>query len=170
MSTSDDSDKRTVVEHGTRFKGALSSKYPICVSGEVEGELSGPFVEVTETGVVSGRLKVTELRSRGEIAGEIDADEVQLSGRIRDRTVLRAKLLEVKQELTFGECEIAIGSMPDKAAAVATAAAAALPRGKTAAAPAPEPAAAVPEEIAAEKTDVSKPNRPGGQERTAEAT
>jgi cytoskeletal protein CcmA (bactofilin family) len=164
MSTSDDSDKRTVVEHGTRFKGTLSSRYPISVSGEVEGELSGPFVEVTETGVVCGRLKVTELRSRGEIAGEIDAEEVQLSGRIRDRTVLRAKLLEVKQELTFGECEIAIGAMPDKAAAVATAAAA-IPKARP---PAPAPAA-VPEEVAAEKTDVSKGTRTTGPERAAEA-
>ena len=33
-------------------------------------------------------MKVTELRSRGELAGRFDADEVMLSGRVRDDTVI----------------------------------------------------------------------------------
>jgi cytoskeletal protein CcmA (bactofilin family) len=167
MSTNDEGNRRTVVEQGTRFRGTLTSKYPVSVRGEVEGDLSGPAVEVTETGVVAGRLKVTELRSRGEVAGEIDADEVQLSGRIRDKTVLRAKLLEVKQELIFGECEIAIGEIPDKAAVLAAVAAA-----TTARPPAPQPAAAapVPEEVPADKTDAVNKGRKPPKERPAEAT
>ena len=42
--------------------------------GRVEGDLTGPSVEVTESGVLSGKAKVTELRSRGELAGEFDAE------------------------------------------------------------------------------------------------
>jgi cytoskeletal protein CcmA (bactofilin family) len=118
-------EKRTLIEEGTELKGKLSSKFPIVVMGHVEGDVSGPAVQVTETGVVAGRMKVTALKSRGEVAGEIDADEIRLSGRVRDKTVLRAKTLEVlleraegKTEVVFGDCEIEVGEAPDKAAAI----------------------------------------------------
>ena len=88
--------KRTLIEDGTELKGTLTSTCPIVVMGRVEGDLTGPSVEVTETGVLSGKAKVTELRSRGELAGEFDADMVQLSGRVRDKTRIRAQSLEVR--------------------------------------------------------------------------
>ena len=87
--------KRTLVDEGTEFRGSLTSSSTIVVLGKVEGEISGPAVEVAETGVLSGRIKVGELRCRGELAGELDAESVQLSGRVRDQTVIRAKALEV---------------------------------------------------------------------------
>jgi hypothetical protein len=87
--------------------------------------MKGPSVEVTETGVLSGKAKVTELRSRGELAGEFDADRVELSGRVRDKSVIRAQSLEVtlqrtdgRIEMVFGDCELAVGDAPDKARAV----------------------------------------------------
>ena len=50
---------------------------------------------------------------------------MELSGRVRDKTVIRAQSLEVKLErtdgrleVTFGECELAVGEAPDKAVAV----------------------------------------------------
>ena len=94
--------------------------------GRVEGDLTGPSVEVTESGVLSGKAKVTQLHSRGELAGEFDADVVQLSGRVRDKTRIRAQSLEVRLkrdegriEMVFGDCELAIGDAPDKAKAIA---------------------------------------------------
>ena len=120
--------KRTLIEDGTEFKGTLTSTCPIVVQGRVEGDLTGPSVEVTETGVLSGKAKVTELRSRGEIGGEFDAKVVELSGRVRDQTIVRAESLEVslkrdagRIEMVFGDCELAIGDAPDKAKAVAAA-------------------------------------------------
>jgi cytoskeletal protein CcmA (bactofilin family) len=117
--------KKTLIEEGTELKGTLSSTSAIVVMGKVEGEMTGPSVEVTETGVVSGKAKVTELRSRGELSGEFDADVVELSGKVRDKTLIRAKSLEVslqrvdgKVEVVFGECELAIGEAPDKAKAI----------------------------------------------------
>jgi cytoskeletal protein CcmA (bactofilin family) len=117
--------KKTLIEDGTEFKGTLSSTCPVVVMGRVEGELQGPSVEVTETGVLSGKAKVTELRSRGELAGEFDAQAVELSGRVRDKTIIRAQSLEVRLqradgrvEMVFGECELAVGDAPDKAKAV----------------------------------------------------
>ena len=47
------SDKRTLIEDGTELKGTLTSNCPIVVMGRVEGELTGPSVEVTETGVLA---------------------------------------------------------------------------------------------------------------------
>jgi cytoskeletal protein CcmA (bactofilin family) len=120
--------KRTLIEEGTELKGTLTSSCPIVVMGRVEGDLTGPSVEVTETGVLSGKAKVTELHSRGELAGEFDADMVQLSGRVRDKTKIRAQSLEVRlkrddgrMEMVFGDCEMAVGDAPDKVRAIANA-------------------------------------------------
>jgi len=62
----------------------------------------------------------------GELAGEFDADMVQLSGRVRDKTKIRAQSLEVRlkrddgrMEMVFGDCEMAVGDAPDKAKAIA---------------------------------------------------
>ncbi len=113
--------KKTLIEEGTEFKGTLTSSCAIVVMGKVEGEMKGPSVEVTETGVLSGKAKVTELRSRGELSGEFDAEVVELSGRVRDKTVIRAKSLEVKLssetgklQVMFGECELSVGNPPPK--------------------------------------------------------
>ena len=118
--------KKTLIEEGTELKGTLTSTCPIVVQGRVEGEMTGPSVEVTESGVLSGKAKVTELRSRGEIAGEFDAKVVELSGRVRDKTIIRAESLEVslrredgRIEMVFGDCELAVGDAPDKAKAIA---------------------------------------------------
>jgi cytoskeletal protein CcmA (bactofilin family) len=118
--------KRTLIEEGTELKGTLTSTCPIVVMGRVDGEMTGPSVEVTESGTLCGKAKVTELRSRGELAGEFDAQVVELSGRVRDKTLIRAQSLEVslkrndgRIEVVFGECELAVGDAPDKAKAIA---------------------------------------------------
>jgi cytoskeletal protein CcmA (bactofilin family) len=120
--------KRTLVEEGAEFRGVLTSRHPVLVMGTVEGDVSGPAVEVSETGVVAGKLRVGELRSKGEIAGDIQADHVRLGGRVRDKTVLRAKSLEVEAAAPgspaatqFGECELEVGDAVDKGAIIAAA-------------------------------------------------
>jgi len=118
--------KKTLIEDGTELKGTLTSTCPIVVMGRVDGEMTGPSVEVTESGILCGKAKVTELRSRGELAGEFDAQVVELSGKVRDKTLIRAQSLEVslkrndgRIEMVFGDCELAVGDAPDKAKAVA---------------------------------------------------
>jgi cytoskeletal protein CcmA (bactofilin family) len=120
--------KRTLIEEGTELKGTLTSTCPIVVMGRVEGEMTGPSVEVTESGILCGKAKVTTLTSRGELAGEFDAEVVELSGRVRDKTLIRAQSLEVslkrdggRIEMVFGDCELAVGDAPDKAKAIARA-------------------------------------------------
>lgn len=120
--------KHTLVEEGTEFKGTMSSSCPIVVMGKVEGDVAGPVIHVTPSGVVSGVVKVKQLRSDGELAGEVEADTVEISGRVRDRTVIRARSLEVSlsvqkggMQVVFGECELAVGDEPNKDAAVAAA-------------------------------------------------
>jgi cytoskeletal protein CcmA (bactofilin family) len=114
---SDTRSRKTLVEEGTQFKGSLSSDCPIEVKGRIEGDLSAPALAVSPSGAVHGRIKVGEIRSQGELAGEFDADIVQLSGTVRDNTVIRAKSLEVKlapvngkMQVVFGECELEVGS------------------------------------------------------------
>jgi cytoskeletal protein CcmA (bactofilin family) len=118
--------KRTTVEEGTQFKGALSSNCPIEVKGRIEGEITAPALAVSDTGAVHGKIKVGELTSQGELAGELDAEVVQLSGVIRDNTIIRAKSLEVKLsapsgklQVTFGECQLEVGSEEEQAARAA---------------------------------------------------
>jgi cytoskeletal protein CcmA (bactofilin family) len=120
--------KHTLVEEGTEFKGTMSSSCPIVVMGKVEGDVAGPVIHVTPSGVVAGVVKVKDLHSAGELAGEVEAETVQISGRVRDRTVIRARSLEVSLSVTkggmqvvFGECELAIGDEPNKEAAVSAA-------------------------------------------------
>jgi cytoskeletal protein CcmA (bactofilin family) len=134
--------KHTLVEEGTEFKGSLSSKCPIVVMGKVEGDVTGPVIHVTTSGVIAGNVKVKELQSYGEVAGQVEADEVHISGRVRDKTVIRARSLEVSltaakggMEVVFGECELSVGDEPNKEAAISAASAA-----PAAAAPDPTPA------------------------------
>jgi cytoskeletal protein CcmA (bactofilin family) len=112
-------EKRTLVEEGTTFKGSLSSTCPIFVKGGIEGDVQAPSVTVASTGTVSGRVKAGELKSDGALAGEFDVEKVQLSGSVKDNTVIRAKSLEVKLSVTgskmqvvFGECELEVGEQP----------------------------------------------------------
>jgi cytoskeletal protein CcmA (bactofilin family) len=120
--------KHTLVEEGTEFKGTMSSNCPIVVMGKVEGDVAGPVIHVSTTGVVAGNVRVKELRSEGEVAGEVEADVVRISGRVRDRTVIRARALEVSlstqkggMQVVFGECELNVGDEPSKEAAIAAA-------------------------------------------------
>src|SRR5512138_2925751 len=96
------SGKHTLVEEGTEFTGTLSSKCPIVVMGKVEGEVTGPVIHVTPSGVVAGNVKVKDLRSEGELAGEVQAETVRIAGKVRDHTVIRAKSLEVSLSVTHG--------------------------------------------------------------------
>jgi hypothetical protein len=117
--------RRTLVEEGTEFKGSLSSSCPILVKGRIDGDISAPSLHVSSTGAVHGKVKVGSMESQGELAGEFDADVVQLSGVIKDKTVVRAKSLEVKlapangkMQVVFGECALDVGEMPSKEEAI----------------------------------------------------
>ncbi len=112
-------DKRTLVEEGTELKGSLTSTCPVLVRGKIEGDVAAPALTVSPSGAVSGKAKVGELQAEGQISGEFDADVVQLSGKVSDRTVIRAKTLSVqlastngKLQVVFGECELAVGDPP----------------------------------------------------------
>jgi cytoskeletal protein CcmA (bactofilin family) len=112
-------DRKTTIEEGTHLKGSLVSKCAVEVKGHIEGEVTAPALLVTASGAVHGRVKVGEMRSQGELAGEFDANVVQLSGVVRDSTVIRAKSLEVKlaaadgkMQVVFGECSLEVGAEP----------------------------------------------------------
>lgn len=120
--------KQTLIEDDTEFKGKLSSKCPVVVKGSVDGEIAGPSLHVSATGTVTGHVKVTELRSEGTIGGEFDAENIHLAGTVKNNTVIKARSLEVKLapqngrlQVTFGECELSVGEVPSKEAAVSTA-------------------------------------------------
>jgi cytoskeletal protein CcmA (bactofilin family) len=117
--------KHTVVEEGSSFKGTLTSSCPIHVHGRIEGDLQTPALTVSATGVVHGKVKVGMVRSQGELAGEFDADSVELAGTVRDNTVIRARSLEVKLasargklQVIFGDCELSVGDEPTEHDAV----------------------------------------------------
>jgi len=118
----DMNDKKTLVDEGSEFRGNLTSKCPVIVRGSVDGELNAPTLKVSESGSVSGKVKVTELHSEGNIAGEFDADIVRLSGRVKDGAIIRARTLEVapsgedKMRVTFGDAVLEVGDIapPEK--------------------------------------------------------
>ena len=99
-------EKRTLVEEGTTFKGSLTSTCPILVKGTINGDLEAPSLTVAATGSVSGKVKAGELKSEGELSGEFDVDKVVLSGSVKDNTVIRAKALEVKLSVTGSKMQV----------------------------------------------------------------
>lgn len=112
-------EKRTLVEEGTTFKGTLTSTCPIFVKGGIEGDIQAPSLTVATSGTVSGKVKAGELKSEGILAGEVDVEKVTLSGSVKDNTVIKAKSLEVKlaannskMQVVFGECELEVGDQP----------------------------------------------------------
>jgi len=118
-------EKKTLVEEGTHFKGSLSSNCPVVVRGKIEGDVQAPSLNVSSSGALHGKVKVTELRSAGELAGDFEADVIQLSGVVKDNTVIRAKSLEVKltapqgkMQVIFGDCSLDVGDAPTKEEAV----------------------------------------------------
>jgi cytoskeletal protein CcmA (bactofilin family) len=173
-----DAKKRTTfIEEGSAFKGEFSSDCPIVVKGRIEGNITGPSLSVTATGSVAGSVKVGVIECEGELAGQFEADVVKLSGRVRDNTVIRAKSLEVKLspekgmlQVVFGECNLEVGDMPSKEAALSDAQARAAsvaapyepaPAPAPAAEPLQAPASAGAEASASDDADEEKPERRG---------
>ena len=109
LKNGDTGGKKTLVEEGTQFKGSLSSSCPIVVKGKIEGDVTAPSLQVSATGAVHGKVKVGQMQSEGELAGEFDADTVQLSGSVKDKTVVRAKSLEVKLTPVAGKMQVVFG-------------------------------------------------------------
>ena len=122
--SSGEQSKQTTVEEGTEFKGTLSSTCPVVVRGVLDGEIKAPSLTIATTGTVVGNVRAQRIQSEGVLAGNVDADEVSLSGSVRSHTVIRAKSLEVKLardngklEVTFGECTLEVGDEPEAKAA-----------------------------------------------------
>lgn len=114
-------EKRTLVEEGTTFKGSMSSTCPVLVKGGIEGDIQAPSLTVAGSGTVSGKVKAGELKSEGSLAGEFDVEKIQLSGSVKDNTIIRAKSLEVKlasgagkMQVVFGETELEVGDQPSR--------------------------------------------------------
>jgi cytoskeletal protein CcmA (bactofilin family) len=110
--------KQTLLEEGTEFEGSMRSNCPITVSGKLKGDVSAPSLTITESGFVCGQVKVCDLKSQGQIAGEIEADRIELSGHVGDQTTIRASSLQVKLNqndtqgklrVTFGNCDLQVG-------------------------------------------------------------
>ncbi len=123
MSIGNGKKKETLVEEGTEFQGTMKSACPVMVNGSIDGNIEAPALTVSPTGKVLGTVQVQQLKSDGTLAGNIDADQVSLSGKVHSDTVIRARSLEVKLaaegtklEVTFGECNIEVGDEPSASA------------------------------------------------------
>jgi cytoskeletal protein CcmA (bactofilin family) len=117
--------RASIIDQGTVFKGTISASSNVIVRGVLEGEITGPGLEVEATGVVIGHAKVTRLRSKGELEGTYEAEQAEVYGRLRDGVLIRADSLTVatseEDTLThvfFGECELEIGPLPSQEQAV----------------------------------------------------
>lgn len=118
--------KQTVLEEGTEVEGSIRSQCPITVSGTLKGDIAAPSLTITLSGSVHGQVKVSNLKSEGNIAGEIDAESVELAGHVSDQTTIRASSLQVKLsqngssgklQVTFGNCDLHVGDPTAKSSA-----------------------------------------------------
>ena len=106
-------EKRTIVEEGTRLKGELESDCPVVVNGRVAGSVEAPALTVSATGVVDGTARVGTIQCQGELAGEFDADRVELSGSVKDGTIIRAETIEMKLTAKDGKKQLVFGDVQD---------------------------------------------------------
>ena len=114
-----DDSRMTVIENGTEFDGTIKSERSIVLSGSIKGQVTAPSLDVTQSGKVQGTVKVSQFSCKGEVAGEVVAENVELAGKVCDSTIIRAKSLDVKLmqsdggvEVSFGNCELQIGDLP----------------------------------------------------------
>lgn len=107
-------EKRTLVEEGTRFKGSMSSTCPILVQGAIEGDVEGPALTVSATGAVAGVVVASQLQSDGKISGEFDVESARLAGVVSDKTVVRASTLDLKLTAPKGKLQLTFGSPSKK--------------------------------------------------------
>ena len=121
MSNVSATEKRTLVEEGTSFKGSMTSTCSVLVKGGIEGDIQAPSLTVAGSGTLTGKVKAGELKSEGSLAGEFDVEKIQLSGSVKDNTIIRAKSLEVKlsstagkMQVVFGETELEVGEQPTR--------------------------------------------------------
>lgn len=106
--------KQTLVEAGTELKGSLESSCPVVVNGTIDGDIDAPSLSIAPTGAIMGTVKAKTLRSQGTLSGQVQAEEVFLSGAVRSKTVIKTRRLEVKLgsadrgqlEVTFGNCDL----------------------------------------------------------------
>ena len=101
--------KTTLIEEGTQLSGSLSSSCPVLVKGRFQGDVTAPSLTVSASGAVDGKMTVTELRSSGEVSGELETDVAELTGVVKDNTVVRTKSLEVKLTPARGKVELVFG-------------------------------------------------------------
>jgi cytoskeletal protein CcmA (bactofilin family) len=99
-------EKKTVIEEGTELRGSIVATCPIVVQGTVEGEVTGPSVEISATGRVAGQTKTDTLSSNGHVAGQVDVDVARLSGEVAPKTVIRASTLNMKLTHPSGKIEL----------------------------------------------------------------
>lgn len=107
-------EKRTLVEEGTRFKGSMSSTCPILVQGAIEGDVEGPALTVSATGAVAGVVVASQLQSDGKISGEFDVESARLAGVVSDKTVVRASALDLKLTAPKGKLQLTFGAPSKK--------------------------------------------------------
>lgn len=174
--------KQTLVEEGTELKGTLKSSCQVVVNGKIDGQIEAPALTVTTTGTVLGTVRAQKLRSEGTLAGDIDADDVYLSGTVKSNTMIRAKKLEVKLgtergklEVSFGECMVEVGEDPAHAAeqkpvaALATVASTALASPLSETPRWSEPAAPPEAAMSADSKDDSRRSKKNSERRDSQA-
>ena len=144
--------KKTLIEEGTELKGTLTSTCPIVVHGARRGRDDRPVGRGhrERRAVRQGQGDRAALARRA--GGRVRRRQVvELSGRVRDKTIIRAQSLEVslkrdegRIEMVFGDCELAVGDAPDKAKAIANAMSNGHKKAKKPDEPAPTPPAETP--------------------------
>jgi cytoskeletal protein CcmA (bactofilin family) len=110
----------SVIAEGTSCKGVITSDCPLTVSGAIDGELTAPAAVVTASGRLHGKIRVEQLTSEGQVAGDIEAHTLKLSGQVNDQTRIRAQSLEVQLDssggnqlqVSFGAATLEVGPDP----------------------------------------------------------
>ena|SRR5579885_415373 len=103
---------------GTRISGTLSFGAPVRIDGEVEGELSGDEITISEGAAVNAKLTATRLTVAGRLEGEAAVrDRIELLATARVECRLTTPSLVLREGAQFnGDCKLPASARPVQAA------------------------------------------------------
>jgi cytoskeletal protein CcmA (bactofilin family) len=65
---------------------------------------------VSTTGTVEGKVRVAAIECDGQLAGEIDAERIELAGAVKENTTIRATTIQMKLADKGGKKQIVFGN------------------------------------------------------------
>lgn len=88
---------KTTISEDLTITGNLSGSAEIEIAGRIDGDVDGKSIYILESGSVSGAVKVELAQIRGQLAGSLSADTVEVQSGADIKASISAEVLEIQK-------------------------------------------------------------------------